>query len=65
MSALGIGDGDVVVGYDGGAIAAHLVWMLRMTGHEATLLDGGLGAWPEPLSVEPVTRAHAPFTATP
>ena len=47
MSALGIGDEDTVVAYDdaGGAIAARLVWMLRVTGHEAALLDGGLEAW--------------------
>jgi thiosulfate/3-mercaptopyruvate sulfurtransferase len=67
MGRLGIGDADTVVGYDddGGAIAARLVWMLRATGHEATLLDGGMGAWPGPLSTEPVTRAPASFTATP
>jgi thiosulfate/3-mercaptopyruvate sulfurtransferase len=47
MSALGIGDDDTVVAYDdaGGVIAARLVWMLRVTGHEAALLDGGLAAW--------------------
>jgi thiosulfate/3-mercaptopyruvate sulfurtransferase len=47
MGALGIGDADTVVAYDdaGGVIAARLVWMLRATGHEAALLDGGLGAW--------------------
>jgi thiosulfate/3-mercaptopyruvate sulfurtransferase len=65
MGALGIGDGDTVVGYDddGGAIAARLVWMLRATGHEATLLDGGIGAWRGPLSTEPATRPPASFTA--
>jgi thiosulfate/3-mercaptopyruvate sulfurtransferase len=47
MAALGIGDDDTVVAYDdaGGVIAARLVWMLRATGHEAALLDGGLAAW--------------------
>jgi thiosulfate/3-mercaptopyruvate sulfurtransferase len=47
MGALGIGDSDTVIAYDdaGGVIAARLVWMLRATGHEAALLDGGLGAW--------------------
>ena len=47
MAAAGIGDDDTVVAYDdaGGVIAARLVWMLRVTGHEATLLDGGLAAW--------------------
>ena len=35
-----------VVAYDdaGGVIAARLVWMLRATGHEAALLDGGIDA---------------------
>ena len=43
MRELGIGDGDTVVAYDdqGGVIAARLVWMLRATGREAALLDGG------------------------
>lgn len=47
MGALGIGDADTVIAYDdaGGVIAARLVWMLRATGHEAALLDGGLAAW--------------------
>jgi thiosulfate/3-mercaptopyruvate sulfurtransferase len=47
MGALGIGDDDTVVAYDdaGGVIAGRLVWMLRVTGHEAALLDGGLGVW--------------------
>jgi thiosulfate/3-mercaptopyruvate sulfurtransferase len=46
MAALGIGDGDTVIAYDdaGGVIAARLVWMLRVTGHEAALLDGGIDA---------------------
>jgi thiosulfate/3-mercaptopyruvate sulfurtransferase len=67
MGAVGIGDDDTVVGYDddGGAIAARLVWMLRATGHEAALLDGGIAAWAGPLSTEPVTRPPASFTATP
>ncbi|MCG7424047.1 sulfurtransferase [Kocuria rhizophila] len=44
MSAAGIGDGTTVVAYDdaGGVMAARLVWMLRTTGHDAALLDGGL-----------------------
>ena len=47
MSALGIGDGTVVVAYDdtGGVTAGRLVVMLRMLGRPAALLDGGLGAW--------------------
>ena len=48
LAQLGIGDGDTVIAYDdaGGVIAARLVWLLRATGHEAALLDGGLAAWP-------------------
>jgi thiosulfate/3-mercaptopyruvate sulfurtransferase len=55
MAALGIGDEDTVIAYDdgGGVIAARLVWMLRVTGHEAALLDGGLAAWPGDLEAGP------------
>jgi len=43
MARAGIGDGDVVVAYDdaAGVVAARLVWMLRVLGHPAALLDGG------------------------
>ncbi len=52
IGRIGIGDDDTVLAYDdaGGVIAARLVWMLRALGHEAALLDGGLGAWPGPLA---------------
>ncbi len=65
MGALGIGDDDVVVAYDdaGGVIAARLVWMLRVTGHEAALLDGGLAAWRGTLEAAPATRAPREFSA--
>jgi thiosulfate/3-mercaptopyruvate sulfurtransferase len=55
MGALGIGEEDVVVAYDdaGGVIAARFVWMLRAIGHEAALLDGGLGAWDGELAAGP------------
>jgi thiosulfate/3-mercaptopyruvate sulfurtransferase len=70
MAACGIGDDDVVVGYDdaGGVIAARLVWMLRVTGHDAAILDGGLQAWPGPVATgdDPPTRRPArPFVARP
>lgn len=44
MGGLGIGDDTVVVAYDdtGGMTAARLVVMLRILGHDAALLDGGL-----------------------
>ena len=43
MAQAGIGDDDVVVAFDDseGVVAARLVWMLRVTGHAAALLDGG------------------------
>lgn len=58
LGRLGISPGDTVVAYDDGvgAIAARLVWMLRVTGLEAALLDGGLAAWDGGLSTEPVLR---------
>jgi thiosulfate/3-mercaptopyruvate sulfurtransferase len=64
MGALGIGDDDTVIAYDdaGGVIAARLVWMLRVTGHEAALLDGGLDAWDGELATAPAVRAPATFT---
>jgi thiosulfate/3-mercaptopyruvate sulfurtransferase len=65
MGALGIGDDDLVVAYDdaGGVIAARLVWMLRVTGYEAALLDGGLQAWRGELETTPAPREPTHFTA--
>ena len=67
MSALGIGDDTTVVAYDdaGGVVAARLVWMLRATGQDAALLDGGLGAWPGPLETGPATTEPAHLTPRP
>src|ERR1700722_4056518 len=67
MSALGIGDESVVVGYDdqGGIIAARLVWMLRSLGHDAALLDGGLGAYRGELETEEHSLPEATFTEQP
>ena len=40
--------------------------MLRVTGHDAALLDGGLAAWDGPLETGPSPAAEpAPFTAVP
>lgn len=63
MSELGIGPDDVVVAYDdaGGVIAARLVWMLRVLGVEAALLDGGITAYDGPLETEPAERPRAGF----
>ncbi|WP_448612395.1 sulfurtransferase [Geodermatophilus sp. URMC 60] len=67
MAALGIGDDDPVVAYDdaGGVVAARLVWMLRGTGHDAALLDGGVAAWDGPLEQAVPEPAPAVFTARP
>lgn len=67
MADLGIGDADTVVAYDddGGVVAARLVWMLRVTGHDAALLDGGLAAWDGPLETGPTHRPAAAFAARP
>ena len=68
MGVLGIGDDTVVVGCDdtGGMTAGRLVVMLRMIGRDATLLDGGIAAWDEPLAVGPADEpAPLPFTVTP
>jgi thiosulfate/3-mercaptopyruvate sulfurtransferase len=67
MGSLGIGDEDVVVAYDdtGGVMAARLVWMLRVTGHQAALLDGGIAAWEGPLDRAAAEPRPATFTARP
>jgi thiosulfate/3-mercaptopyruvate sulfurtransferase len=67
MGELGIGDADAVVAYDdaGGVIAARLVWMLRATGHDAALLDGGIAAWEGELETAPAERPPARFTPAP
>jgi thiosulfate/3-mercaptopyruvate sulfurtransferase len=67
MASLGIGDDDLVVGYDdaGGVIAARLVWLLRATGHLAALLDGGMAAYDGPLETGTTERPEATFTARP
>ena len=63
MGALGIRVESSVVAYDtaGGSLAARLVWMLRVVGQAAALLDGGLQAWTRELhtgwvDVRPVER---------
>ncbi len=64
LAELGIGDGDVVLAYDdaGGVLAARLVWMLRTLGHEAALLDVGLGPFPETGPGPPLPRLRPPLT---
>ncbi len=67
LAAAGIGDDDTVIGYDdaGGVIASRLVWMLRATGHEAALLDGGLAAYRGDLVCDEPDRPPAVFTPRP
>jgi thiosulfate/3-mercaptopyruvate sulfurtransferase len=67
MAELGIGDRDTVVAYDdaGGVVAARLVWMLRVTGHDAALLDGGIAAWAGPLETKAPQRPPATFAPVP
>lgn len=64
----GLADDVPVVAYDtlGGAVAGRLVWLLRITGQPAAILDGGLGAWDGPLEdgevvLPPVTRRVRPW----
>ncbi len=65
LGAAGVGDDVTVVAYDdrGGGFAARLVWMLRVIGQDAALLDGGLGAWPGPTDTG--SADHAPAERRP
>ncbi len=67
MAQSGIAATDTVVAYDdaGGVIAARLVWMLRATGHDAALLDGGLARYQRPLVAGVVVRPRASFDPRP
>jgi thiosulfate/3-mercaptopyruvate sulfurtransferase len=67
MAALGIANASQVVAYDdaGGAVASRLVWMLRVLGVDAALLDGGIDAWTTPLQTGGVARAPAHFAVRP
>jgi thiosulfate/3-mercaptopyruvate sulfurtransferase len=67
MRECGIGDTDMVVAYDddSGAMAARLVWMLRVTGRQAALLDGGILAWRGPRERGVTTRPPADFAVRP
>lgn len=66
MREAGVGRDTTVVVYDdaGGSVAARLWWMLRYFGHDrAAVLDGGIGAWGEPLSTEVEAPAPGDFAA--
>ena len=68
LGALGIGDDSTVVAYDrsAGAHAGRLVWMLRILGQDAALLDGGFAAWSGRTEAEwsdptPIDRTPIPW----
>jgi thiosulfate/3-mercaptopyruvate sulfurtransferase len=70
LGAVGIGDGATTIAYDGngGAHAGRLVWMLRILGQEAALLDGGFSSWTGPTEsdwpvIDPVDRSVLPWPA--
>jgi thiosulfate/3-mercaptopyruvate sulfurtransferase len=71
VSALGIGDGQTVVVYDGAGIfsAPRVWWMLKAMGHDQVMvLDGGLPKWRiEGRAIEsgPATPEPVFFTAMP
>jgi thiosulfate/3-mercaptopyruvate sulfurtransferase len=46
-------------------IAARLVWMLRVLGNDAALLDGGVDAWDGPLETAETPPSPATFTPRP
>lgn len=63
----GVNHDSHVVVYDdaGGSIAARLWWLLRAHGHErVSVLDGGLAAWPGPLTAEVPELPPGDFEAT-
>jgi thiosulfate/3-mercaptopyruvate sulfurtransferase len=70
LGGLGIGHDQVVVAYDqgSGTVAARLVWMLRVLGQPAAVLDGGLANWDGPVEAGevrplPVRRRALPWPA--
>lgn len=65
MRRAGINNSDTVVAYDdaGGVIAARLVWMLRSTGHNAAILNGGMAAYQSELTTEAPSPRMGDFSA--
>lgn len=65
LSMAGIGHDTPVIAYDdaGGMIAGRLVWMLRVLGQPAALLDGGISAWPGDLSTAREAVQPAPHVS--
>ncbi len=67
LGEAGIGDGCAVVAYDDawGMVAGRLWWMLRSLGEPVAVLDGGLAAWPGPLSADYPAIIPTRFTPRP
>lgn len=67
MASLGLSDHDTVIAYDdaGGVMAARLVWMLRATGREAALLNGGFAAYGGKLENAAPDRPRGSFAVRP
>jgi thiosulfate/3-mercaptopyruvate sulfurtransferase len=67
MRLAGVGDEDLVVAYDddSGVQAARLVWLLRITGHAAALLDTDITGWRGRREAGPSARPRSDFTAKP
>lgn len=70
LGAMGIDNDATVIAYDdmGGAYASRLVWMLRILGQSAALLDGGRPAWEGVMDrgqveIDPVERDILPWPA--
>lgn len=68
LSDASIGHDTPVVAYDdaGGMIAGRLVWMLRILGQPAALLDGGIDGWSGELTstlhvAQPIENAARPW----
>ena len=75
MGSLGIKESDTVVAYDdtNGMSAGRLVWMLRILGWDAALLDGGIKGYPHQLETgnfrrlsvfRPIVQWPSEFLAT-
>ena len=56
LEVLGISLDSTVIAYDavGGRFAGRMVWMLRILGQSAALLDGGLQAWLDEMPERPL-----------
>ncbi|WP_067495813.1 sulfurtransferase [Actinoplanes sp. TFC3] len=67
LGKAGIKDENIIIAYDdsGGVVAARLVWMLRATGREAALLDGGLRTYRGKIETGPPTRTPEVFSVRP